>query len=48
MMTTFDLVKAKAEAAHNAASALAVVSAAVKTRRFWLWPMRFWQNGFYY
>lgn len=29
-MTTFDLVKAKAEAAHNAAGALAVVSTAVK------------------
>ncbi|PWM78292.1 MAG: glutamate-5-semialdehyde dehydrogenase [Phascolarctobacterium sp.] len=31
-MTTFDLVKAKAEAAHNAAGALAVVSAAVKNK----------------
>ncbi len=31
-MTTFELVKAKAEAAHNAAGALAVLSAAVKNK----------------
>lgn len=48
MMTTFELVRAKAEAAHKAACALGVVSAAVKTRRCWLWRMRFLQNGFYY
>ena len=32
MMTTFELVKAKAEAAHKAACALGVVSAAVKNK----------------
>lgn len=32
MMTTFELVRAKAEAAHNAAGKLAVVSAAVKNK----------------
>ena len=31
-MTTFELVRAKAEAAHNAAGKLAVVSAAVKNK----------------
>ena len=32
MMTTFELVRAKAEAAHKAACALGVVSAAVKNK----------------
>ena len=49
MMTTFELVRAKAEAAHKAAGALGVVSAAVKKQSTAGYGgCASGKNGFYY